>query len=562
MSLRTATATALFFSIVAGGCALAASPRPLELKRVSLDLPGPPSAVISADLNGDKVNDLLVVIAYTEWGSVSEDRIEALVQIVDVVPALFDHREARAWLGDGHGGYVAVPKAFPLPTSVLSLEAGPSAAPIVALTDDGVAILRVTRDGGEPVLVLEPRISDPPVLAGTGTFVPDLGLTHDLDGDGELDLLLPAADGVAVYLWGSHGFGTTAAQRIPLPGDRRMTGRSPSRSYPLADVRDLDRDHKVDLVVRERGSAGDAFYLLRGEGQGRFGKPQRMSKNCLLRAASGAATKPAERVEPSKKKKKKEETHSENVGAASELIFLGDLDSDGTVEAVAQTESDEGDGLKEAKEPHFSLSFFRASSGLVFPAQPYAKFNVVGYAFGGSWPDVSEDGLRDLDGDGRLDLVTVTLDFSIFQVLRVLATKKVSIGVDFHIWSQGPDGRFTQVEGLDLSETLRLDLNDVKLSRFAEFGGDFDGDGRIDFVHLGRGKEVTIHRGTPGCRYAKKPDLVVELAEEPQDLALVRVTDLDGDGRADLAVTRPLTNDDEGASAPVRLDLYLSGGAR
>jgi hypothetical protein len=48
-----------------------------------------------------------------------------------------------------------------------------------------------------------------------------------------------------------------------------------------------------------------------------------------------------------------------------------------------------------------------------------------------------------------------------------------------------------------------MDLNNLKLGSLAEFAGDFDGDGRADFVHLGRGKEVTIHRGQAGCRYPR-----------------------------------------------------------
>jgi polar amino acid transport system permease protein len=35
----------------------------------------------------------------------------------------------------------------------------------------------------------------------------------------------------------------------------------------------------------------------------------------------------------------------------------------------------------------------------------------------------------------------------------------------------------------------------VKLVEFAQFAGDFDGDGRTDFVHLGGGRKVSIHRG-------------------------------------------------------------------
>jgi hypothetical protein len=276
-----------------------------------------------------------------------------------------------------------------------------------------------------------------------------------------------------------------------------------------------------------------------------------------------AAPAPAEATQGDKKKKKgKAQEPAVPAGHLGDLAYVGDLDGDGRNEAVLETSTDEDDGLDEAREPHSHLTFHRATKELRFDPAAYTTADIVGHAFGGNWPDISDEGFQDLDGDGRLDLVTITLDFSILQVLKVLATKKISIGVDFHVWCQTPAGSFQEVKGLDLSETIRLDLNDVKLSRFAQFGGDFDGDGKIDFLHIGRGKTVTIHRGNPGCKYAAKPDYSIELAEEPQDIALVRVSDFDGDGRADLSVVRPLAPEEEGVTAPVRLDLYLSGVAK
>ena len=81
-------------------------------------------------------------------------------------------------------------------------------------------------------------------------------------------------------------------------------------------------------------------------------------------------------------------------------------------------------------------------------------------------------------------------------------------------------------------------------------------------MHLGRGRKVTIHRGEAACRYPREPDLALELAEEPGSLELIRIRDLDGDGRSDLVHTRPLPQSDDDATAPVALDLYLSGGPR
>jgi hypothetical protein len=49
------------------------------------------------------------------------------------------------------------------------------------------------------------------------------------------------------------------------------------------------------------------------------------------------------------------------------------------------------------------------------------------------------------------------------------------------------------------------------------------------------------------------------LADEPLDLSLVQVRDLDGDGRADLMVTQPEGRREMGVTPRARLDLYLSG---
>ena len=55
---------------------------------------------------------------------------------------------------------------------------------------------------------------------------------------------------------------------------------------------------------------------------------------------------------------------------------------------------------------------------------------------------------------------------------------------------------------------------------------------------------------------------MVRLRREPDHLELVRVRDLDGDGRADLMVIHQGEADEAGESPPVTLELHVSGGAR
>jgi hypothetical protein len=92
-----------------------AGAKPLALRHVALDLPGPPADILHADLDGDGRQDLAVVIARTQWGEIGTDRIEGMMQISEVVPALFDRREVRAYRLGEDGAYTQAGEPLPLP---------------------------------------------------------------------------------------------------------------------------------------------------------------------------------------------------------------------------------------------------------------------------------------------------------------------------------------------------------------------------------------------------------------------------------------------------------------
>ena len=508
------------------------------MRHVSLELPGPPAAVVRADMNGDGLPDLVIALVYTEYDELSFEKAEGFVQMTEIVPALFDRREIRVYLASASGSYQPAAAPLPMPPSVHSLEAGMPGAPVVAVTDAGLSALRLKQEGSQPAaLALEPILSETPVLAGVGTFLSGLEVMRDLDGDAVPDILFPAVTGPAVYLSDpARPAGGSPMSRLALPGDRSGQGHTLWRRYPLPQILDVNGDRRPDLVLVS-GKGGEAVIsILQGEGGGRFQTPRDTSLRCL-------------------------ESGKQDAGQA-ELAWFGDLDGDGRAEALTVREDTSGDdGLKEAKQPRQTLSVHPLRADLSLDPKPSVEFEALGYPSGGQWPDLGRAELKDLDGDGRKDLIMVTFDFSMFQVLHVLATKRFSMDLQFHVWAQTADGRFSEVTGQDLSEKLTLDFNDFKVGRYAQFNGDFDGDGKRDFVHLGRGRNVTIHLGQTGCRYNEKPDLTLPLEEEPGDVGLVQVRDLDGDGRSDLSVIRPRPPEGPGASTPVVLELYLSRGA-
>ncbi|MEM7480909.1 MAG: VCBS repeat-containing protein [Acidobacteriota bacterium] len=521
----------------------------VRLEPRQIEIPGAPAAIVPTDLNGDGVRDLAILVAATRWDSLSVsetvemDEIEGLMEVMTVVPALVERRELWFFLGREDGSYATGADPLSLPPSVLSLAAGPPGAPLVALTDAGLEAVRLSPDG----LTFEPLVDDPPVLAGTDAFLPDLDLLHDLDGDDRLDLIMPAPKALAVHLSNDEGSfrppeGASAAHRVPLPpGDSTTTAAALTRRYPLPRVGDLDGDGAPDLTLLDGQDRWRRLHVARNAGEGRFS------------SLFGPFEDPPRDGDDS------------SGGDRPETVYFGDLDGDGRAEWVTQEDLSDDDAgmrkeMKQAKKPPYRLRFHRSGDGFARLSEPYMELTIEGYAFGAGGNDEEgislPGGFRDLDGDGRLDLVTLTVDFSMLQMVRILTTRSLSVGLDFHLWCQGDNGVFRKVDGLDLSGKFKLDLDDLRLGRLSQFAGDFNGDGRADFVQMGRGRNVTIHFGRQGCRYPAKPDVTLRLAEEPKNLRLVQVMDLDGDDPSDLVVIQPLKAREAGVTPPVRLDLY------
>ena len=545
----------------------------LRLRTEHLELPAAPSTLLAHDVDGDGRQDLVVVVAYTEWDqlgveeSTEMDGVEGLVEVLTIVPSLADRRELHLFLAREDGGYAAPGPPLELDTSVLTIDVGPPDLGLFALTDDGITALRWRADG-PPHLVFEPIFEERPVLAGTATFLPRLGLVQDFDGDQVPDLLFPAEDGPALL---RSPLGKSPTIRLELPSDR-LGQRGRSRFYPLPEFYDVTGDGIPDLLLPHPDQRWRRFFVLRGEGGGQFAPAPfplvdgRPGSEKDARPWSEEPDRPAVSITTADSATEATATEEEPPKESLGVVWFGDLDGDGRAEYVSREDLSREDAgmrqeLRDAKQAPGVLRFHRTRSDLSIVAEPHLTLPVVGYAF-----ETGDDssirlpgGFQDLDGDGRLDLVSLTLDFSMLQAVRVLTVKSISLGLDFHLWCQQGDGAFWPVTGLDLSGRFRLNLDNLRLGHLSQFAGDFDGDGRADFVQMGRGRKVTVHLGRPGCGYPPEPDLTLVLEEEPRDLALVQVRDFDADGRSDLVVIQPQRKREAELSPRVRLDLYLSG---
>lgn len=369
-------------------------------------------------------------------------------------------------------------------------------------------------------------------------FLSSLKFAQDVDGDGTLDFLFPRGGGWAVHRGIKGGLDQEKSAFIPLEPLEPKPFEMRIEELMLPNLVEVDRDGTADLVFVEVHPREPKAVVARGLGAGRFAPTTPLDLSCL---GIGAWDK-----------------NPSGGGGTVQLGFLGDIDHDGRIEAVTEVWS-----YQEDQEYLRRYRIHRLQPGsLAFEPRPISQFEATGSFDPTPHPEGSLDTFRDLDGDGKLDLVTVRLAVSKWKAAKAMVTKKITVDLKFQIFAQGADCQVKAVSGQELSEKLKIDLNASKLGWLGQFAGDFNGDHRIDYLRMDGGDEFAVHFGLGGGRFSSHPDAVIKLAQEALDPKFIRVADLDGDGRADLAITHPGEAPEEGVAPPVRLELHLSGGGR
>jgi hypothetical protein len=154
-----------------------------------------------------------------------------------------------------------------------------------------------------------------------------------------------------------------------------------------------------------------------------------------------------------------------------------------------------------------------------YPAQPNATFEEDGA--------ISSPTVTDVDGDGKQDLVCMTIPFGVKNVVNFFLRRKLSARVEVYLFK---DGAFPAKP--TFAESVLLDAPE---GRVAYALGDFNGDGRMDAAFGESADKMAIRTGSAEKFVAPRPWVVLNVPSFGVALPL----DLNGNKAKDLVLYHP-----------------------
>lgn len=161
------------------------------------------------------------------------------------------------------------------------------------------------------------------------------------------------------------------------------------------------------------------------------------------------------------------------------------------------------------------------------------------YVSEGRW---SSDLLLDIDSDGTQELVRIQLKFSLLEIVELLLTREIDTQISIH--RLGADGRFGDEPWSEKKVSTGISFETFRPKGFmpkAEI--DLNADGLMDFVTSGDGKSLDVYLGGRDGPFARR-----SARQDLPTAGVIRFGDLDGDGLPDFVLYNP-----QDVDAPVRI---------
>ncbi len=151
--------------------------------------------------------------------------------------------------------------------------------------------------------------------------------------------------------------------------------------------------------------------------------------------------------------------------------------------------------------------------------------------------------VRDVNGDGRLDMILPSIKISVTAIIRFLLTK--SVPINFNIFLLHESNRYSDRPDFSKEVKFKIDFSGETDVQAVSLNGDYNGDRIKDFAFGTAEEELSLYAGLPGGEddlFSKKPSAKIEVPAFGDLLSF----DLNGDGYFDMIISYPNSKDRKG----------------
>jgi hypothetical protein len=146
---------------------------------------------------------------------------------------------------------------------------------------------------------------------------------------------------------------------------------------------------------------------------------------------------------------------------------------------------------------------------------------------------VGTDLLVDIDQDNRLELVRIRLKFSLLEIIELLLTQEVDSQVMIHRLE--PDGHFGAKPWVKKNISTGISFDTFRPEGFfPPTGLDLNADGLMDFITSANGKGIEVYLGGEAKPYAKRTAM-----QKFPAAGVIHFADFDDDGLLDFVLFDP-----------------------
>jgi hypothetical protein len=347
--------------------------------------------------------------------------------------------------------------------------------------------------------------------------IPIINFVRDWNSDGRDEVGIFRFEGLSIYSPDSTGtFSAENRMLIELSTemsrarqdeddemDSQTAGLSAQFTFPDIELIDYDGDGLQDLIA----TTDDRVVVYRQGPDGKFSATALIDKLFDVR------------------------TQHEKIEGHAELhTSVTDLNRDGFADAVVTKQTNKG------------LSNFRGVIN-IFYGRPEGYPDKPDQVIISEGTASSRTYIRDVNGDGRLDLVLPSVKISVTSIIRWLITR--SIPINFNIFLLKQDGRFSDQPDLTKEVKFKIDWSGESDSQAMDLDGDYNGDKQKDFVFATDEDVLSIYLGVAGEEnqlFSKKPIAQVN-ADAYGELSS---PDLNGDGYSDMIIYYPQNKERQG----------------